>query len=558
MSTAASTRAFRDSRVGAAFVSTDGRWLDVNDALCRMLGRSRAELVGHPLLEITPRGDRQATERALAEAVREGTTVLEKRYLRPGDEIVWVEISASVITPETGAPYLFGQYRDITAHRRDREALERQAAHDALTGLFNRAVLLERLAEALARGDGAALVVLDLDGFKVVNDSLGHRVGDEVLALVAPRLAATLGPGDTLARLGGDEFGVLCAGVVRPLEAVERARRLSAAVAEPVALSSGRHTLSVSAGVVLIETAADTPEALLRDADAAMYRAKARGRGQIVLFEEAMRAEAVARLRDEDDLRTAIDERQFVLAYQPIVDTETLAPIALEALIRWNHPSRGQLAPEVFIPLAEETGLISEIGDWVLDTACGQLAAWQHESSRARGLQVTVNVSAVQLRDDAFSRRVASALRSSGIDPASLGIEITESAFMLDTTARAVGALQALGVKTLIDDFGTGYSSLAYLTRFPIDALKIDRAFVAGLVGGEQDAAVTKAIIAIASELELGVVAEGVENPRQLARLRALHCPTVQGFGISRPLRAEEVVGYLPAAPRAVLLGKTG
>ncbi len=537
-------RAFQDSRVGAAFVSTDGRWLDVNDALCRMLGREPAELLGTPLVSLTIPEDRGSTTQAIGLATK-GFTTYEKRYLRPDGAVVWVEVSASLITPEIGAPYLFAQYRDLTAHRHDRDTLAYQAVHDPLTGLFNRTLLLDRLQTALARGDQVAVILLDLDGFKVVNDSLGHHAGDGVLTALAPRLEAATQPTDTLARLGGDEFVVLCERLAGPLDAVDRAARLAAAVTEPFELDGGRHSVTASLGVAVSDGPADTATTLLRDADAAMYRAKAKGRGQVELFDHTMRDEAVARLQLEHDLRLAIDEEQFVLEYQPIVDTVTLAPVALEALIRWNHPTRGLLAPASFIPLAEETGLIDPIGDWVLDTACTQLAAWQ-ESAGLRTLKVAVNVSPVQLASAGFAPRVARVLRRSRLTPGSLCLEITENVILAtQAPAAALTALKALGTRIFLDDFGTGYSSLAYLTRFPIDTLKIDQAFIAALDGSAHSSAITKAIIALAHELDLGVVGEGVETTAQLEQLRRLHCPAIQGYVISRPIPAASVPAYL-------------
>ena len=550
-------RAFQDSQIGAAFVSTDGVWLEVNDSLCRMLGRSRAELVGSSLFTITAPDDRDATEAAVARA-GSGFVEHEKRYLRPDGEVVWVGLSASVITPEVGEPYLFGQYRDITAHKRDRDALAHQAVHDPLTGLFNRTLLLDRMTTALARGEHVAVVLLDLDGFKVINDSLGHHTGDEVLATIAPRLAAATLPGDTLARLGGDEFVVLCERLGGPLEAVDRANRLAEALNVTVELASVRHAPTASIGVAISQGEHDTAETLLRDADAAMYRAKARGRGRIELFDRTMRDEAVARLRFEQDLRLAVEEQQFVLEYQPIVESRTLRPAALEALLRWDHPQRGRLAPDTFIPFAEETGLIEQIGDWVIETACRQLAVWQRESARHARLQLTVNVSPVQLTVAGFTDRVARAIRAARISPDSLCFEITESAIIADSAPSvALEELRALGVSIVLDDFGTGYSSLAYLTRFPIDTLKIDRTFIAQLDGSAQNSAILKAILAIAHELELGVVAEGVEDQAQLEELRALNCPYVQGYGIARPLAAADVPAFISRRVRYLRLAES-
>jgi diguanylate cyclase (GGDEF)-like protein/PAS domain S-box-containing protein len=540
-------RAFQDSQIGAAFISTEGRWLEVNGALCQILARGREELIGTSLFEITAHEDREATVAAFAGVVEgKGFVEYEKRYLRPDGEIVWVEASGAVITPEVGTPFLFAQYRDVTAHRRDRDALAHQAVHDPLTALFNRTLLLERLERALARREAVAILLLDLDGFKTVNDSLGHHTGDEVLRDIAPRLAAAVAPGDTLARLGGDEFVVLCLGLSGPVEAIERARRLAAVVATPIELPTGSYTLSASIGVATSEGRPDTAGTLLRDADAAMYSAKAKGRGRIERFDHMMRDEALARLRLEQDIQVALEGDQFTLEYQPIVDVDTLRPVAFETLLRWDHPARGRLAPEAFIPLAEETGLITPIGDWVIATACAQLAAWQAGAPGSGRLQLSVNVSPVQLSMAGFVERVARILRRSGITPGSLALEITESALFGDEApAAALAELKALGVKIILDDFGTGSSSLASLTRFPIDTLKIDQTFIAPLDGTPQSATIAKTILAIARELLLDVVAEGVETRLQLDQLRVLGCPHIQGQVIAHPLLADDVPPYL-------------
>jgi diguanylate cyclase (GGDEF)-like protein/PAS domain S-box-containing protein len=548
-------RAFRGSQIGAAFVSTDVRWLEVNDALCRMLGRTADELIGRSLLDITAPDDRASTSVAVALATQ-GFAEDEKRYVKPNGDIVWVALSATVIRPETGAPYLFVQYKDITDHRRDRDALAHQAVHDPLTGLFNRTLLLDRLGTGLARGGAVGVILLDLDEFKLVNDSLGHRAGDDVLIALAQRLTVATAPTDTLARLGGDEFVVLCEGVSGPLDALDRASRLSSALSAPVELPTGRHTLTASIGVATSRGPSDTAEILLADADAAMYRAKAAGRGRIEIFDHTMRDEAVARLQLEGDLQLAAQRGQFVLEYQPIVDTHTLRPVALEALIRWDHPDHGRMSPDSFIPVAEETGSIHQIGDWVIATACAQLAEWQRAQPGQPELQVSVNVSPMQLAADGFVNRVADLLRRSTIAPGTLCLEITETVLVAgDVPAAVLAALRALGIRILLDDFGTGYSSLAYLMRFPINTLKIDQAFVAELDGTSAHSAITKAILAIARELELGVVAEGVEKLDQLEQLRALGCPFVQGYAISKPMPATDVPVYL-AQPNSPFLGR--
>ena len=540
-------RAFEGSQIGAAFFSTEGQWLEVNAALCQILGRRPEDLIGTSLYEITAPEDHDATDAAFARAARgEHVVEYEKRYLRPDGEIVWVAVSGSVITPEIGPPYMFGQYRDITTQRRDRVALAHQAAHDPLTALFNRTLLLERLERALTRHEAVAVLLLDLDGFKTVNDSLGHHTGDDVLRGIAPRLAAAVAPGDTLARLGGDEFVVLCVGLRAPQEAIDRARRLAAAVATPFELATGHHRLSVSIGVATSHGRPDTAATLLRDADAAMYRAKAAGGGRVELFDHTMRNEALEQLLLEQDIRVALDRGEFTLAYQPIVGIDAVRPVAFEALLRWDHPERGRLEPEAFMPLAEETGLIGPIGDWVIASACARLADWQTTAPGQARLRMHVNLSPAQLSPEGFVDRVGRIIRRSRIAAGSLSLGISESALLGDEAPAAVlAALRTLGARIALDDFGTGYSSLLSLARFPIDALRIHRTFVAALDGTPGSATVTKAILAVARELALDVVAEGVDTDPQLERLRVLGCPQLQGRAISRPLLAAEVPAYL-------------
>jgi len=542
-------RSFVDSAIGAAFVSTDLVWLEVNDALTKLLGRTREELVGSSTLAVTHPDDVEVSRTAW-HATSEKTVEFEKRYLRPDGSVIWAALSISIITPEVGEPYHFTQCRDITQNKQDRQALEHQAVHDSLTGLFNRTLLVDRLETSLARrqesGRQVGVILLDLDQFKVVNDSLGHHVGDEVLSAIAPRLSAATRRGDTLSRFGGDEFVLLCELLRDPMDAIDRANELAGALSSPVELSSGSYTVSASIGVAVSTTPADTASALLRDADAAMYRAKAAGRGRVEMFDNSMRDQAMARLQLESDLRGAVPGHQLVLEYQPVVNAATGRPVAVEALVRWDHPTRGRLGPDIFIPLAEETGLIVEIGDWVLEEALTQLAAWQDAVPMDPPLSVSVNVSVRQLAVPGLVERMAHLLRALPLAPRSVGVELTESVLLDEGyPSSMLQALRDLGVHILLDDFGTGYSSLAYLEKFPIDALKIDRSFVARLEEGEERGAVLQAIFAMASALGLEAIAEGVDTAEQLRQLRELGCRWVQGFVIARPLPAAKVLPFL-------------
>jgi diguanylate cyclase (GGDEF)-like protein/PAS domain S-box-containing protein len=551
---------FVDSPIGAAIVSRNLVWLEVNDSLASLLGRSRESLVGQSVLAATHPADVARSE-AVNETLGEQAVEFEKRYLRPDGTVVWAAVSTRVIRPELGQPYHFTQFRDITEHKADRERLEHQAVHDPLTGLFNRNLLLDRLETALemtrVTGKQVGVVLLDLDQFKVVNDSLGHHIGDAVLSAIAPRLANATRHSDTLSRFGGDEFVLLCDQLAGPKDAIDRALVLAAALTSPVAISSGLYSVSASIGVAVSTGEGDTASTLLRDADAAMYRAKAGGRGRVELFDNSMRDQALARLQLENDLRGAVAGDQLFLEYQPVVNAATGRPVGVEALVRWNHPTRGRLGPDTFIPLAEETGIIEEIGAWVLEKALRQLAEWQAAVPMDPPLSVSVNVSGRQLAVPGLADLLAKLLDELPIAPRSVGVELTESVLLDDGyPASALQELRDLGVHILLDDFGTGYSSLAYLERFPIDALKIDRSFVMRLEESEERGAILRAIFAMAFALGLEAIAEGVETPGQLRQLRGLGCRWIQGYVVARPLPADQVLAFI--AEQATLSNALG
>ena len=439
----------------------------------------------------------------------------------------------------------------------DREAadaaLERLALHDVLTGLPNRALFLDRVRHALAaaRRPGASVAVLfaDLDRFKLVNDGLGHGAGDQLLVLVAERMRSVVRPTDTVARLGGDEFALLCQDLDGPADAVAVAERVAEAMARPFLLGGTEVFVTASVGVV-VGAAHEGPESLLRDADAAMYRAKDRGRARHEVFDDAMRVAAVTRLRLSRDLRWALERDELHLVYQPVIDLGWRGTTAVEALLRWRHPVHGPVSPGEFIPLAEESGLIVPIGAWVLGQACRQAVAWEADG---QVLTVAVNLSARHFCHPGLVDTVAGALRDSGLDPARLHLEITESAVMDEPEAaiEVMEELKALGVGLAIDDFGTGYSSLGYLKRFPVDALKVDRSFVGGLGSNLQDRTIAAAVVGLAHSLGLTAVAEGVETDQQLEELRALGCDSAQGFLWSRPVEPDALVPWLHAVGAA-------
>jgi diguanylate cyclase (GGDEF)-like protein/PAS domain S-box-containing protein len=429
---------------------------------------------------------------------------------------------------------------------READALHR-ALHDPLTGLPNRDLFADRLQFALARarrgGQWPAVLIADLDQFKFVNDSLGHPAGDELLRVLAPRLADSLRTIDTVARFGGDEFVVLCDGVEDELEAMMLARRLAEVAEAPVDVAGSPVRVTASVGVTMAGPGSDV-ESLIRDADTALYRAKVRGRGRCELFDAPMRAEVTARLELEIGLREALEEGRVALHYQQMVDLRSGRPIALEALMRWTHPVRGPVSPTEFIPVAEESGLIVPLGRWALREACAQTVALG-----AVGLPVSVNVSPRQLSHPGLVADVEAALADSGLEPRRLWLELTESVLLdaHDSPLSTLTELKALGVMLLLDDFGTGYSSLARLQRFPLDILKIDRSFVAEMTTNPRAAALVTAVVTMAAALGLLVMPEGIETEAQREALLDLGCSNGQGYLFSRPVPAGELAGLLPA-----------
>ena len=450
--------------------------------------------------------------------------------------------------PPLGLVHLFGE--DVTARRAMEERLRHEALHDPLTGLPNRRLLMDRLSAALdrgrRRGGGPALLFLDLDRFKVVNDSLGHPVGDQLLVAVADRLRPCVGPDDTVARFGGDEFAVLlqagsAEAALRTAETVQRA--LSA----PVGLGGYEVVTSASIGIAVATVQTDGPEALLRSADVAMYRAKAGGPGRCEVYDRAMHALALSRLRTETELRGALDRGEITPHYQPIVSLATGRISGVEALARWRHPERGWVHPAEFVGVAEESGAILELGRRVLAQACRDAGGWSSPS--AAGLGVSVNLSVKQLAQADLVQQVRRALDDSGCDPARLRLEITESVLVdsAEAAASTLARLKELGLRVLMDDFGTGWSSLSALHRLPVDGLKVDRSFVAAMGRDGRAGELVASVVALAHALGLEVVAEGIERPDQLAGLRALGCDAAQGYFFSPAVDADALARLLAA-----------
>ncbi len=533
----------RNASDGVLVLAETGRIRYASPAVERILGHDAAKTIDRPLTAAVHPGDRETVRRRIADvsATVGGETAMELRARHADGSWRTLESVAKNLLDDPAVNGIVVNYRDITERKALEQELTHQALHDELTGLANRSLFRDRLGHALARGTRGrgttAVLFLDLDDFKAVNDRLGHAAGDRLLVTIGGRLRASTRAEDTVARLGGDEFAV----IVEEDEpgAVEvAAGRILAALAAPVTLDRGEVVIRASIGIA-VGHGSEGGEELLRRADIAMYAAKARGGNCHVTYEDGLHDTAVARMELKEDLRGALSRGELHVAYQPIVDLESGAIEGSEALIRWDHPKRGPIPPLEFISIAEDNGLILELGRWVLDTAARQARAWQQETGRA-DLVISVNLSGRQIADAGFVDEVAAVLARSGLDPRTLTLEITESVLVEDVgaTVRAFRRLRALGVRLAIDDFGTGYSSLSYLRQFPIDVLKIDRSFVAGLDAGGDSVGLVRSILNLCSTLRLEAVAEGIETPEQRSVLRGLGARFGQGHLFARPMPA--------------------
>ena len=518
------------------FLSEQGmRLAHVNDAFCLLVARPAEQLLGTGWMGALHPDDVDRVVEQAAGVLEGGECETRARLVRAdGTELRTVLRLVHLFTPGVGAGFV-GTIEDVTERLAFEARLAHQANHDPLTGLPNRTLLDDYVTRRFTRGDsGLACLFLDLDDFKVVNDSLGHAAGDQLLIAVADRLREVVRPTDMVARFGGDEFVVVCE-QVDEAGAVGLAERIARALDAPLQLGGVELRPHASIGVTVQAADHVSSDDLIRDCDIAMYQAKAQGRGRISVVDRHARAAAHDKLRLVTELREAIASREITLAYQPVFSADDGQPVSVEALARWRHPERGAVSPATFVPLAEESGLIGSLGLLVLDEACRQMQEWSRTLGAAAPVRVAVNVSAVQL-DAALPGHVAAALDRHRLSPSRLSVEITESALMKDpTAARAVlQELRDLGVQLAIDDFGTGYSSLAYLRHLPVTCLKVDRSFVAELAGGHAE--ITSAIIALAGNLGLCTVAEGVETLDQAHVLAELGATYLQGFGLAVPM----------------------
>lgn len=525
----------------------NGSCVFVNAMFAIFARRDPSECVGLPTVELLAGADHERHKAAgdLVLMRGEASSAYEERLLDPSGSPRWFQTTQSPLFGEAGAIIgVLTTSLDITEQKMAHERLRHLAQHDALTGLPNRTYLAIRLQQIIAdRSDPSrlsALHLLDLDRFKSVNDTLGHFVGDQLLQVVTQQLEPLCGQQVTLVRLGGDEFALLQEGIDVPVQAETLAVEVLAALSKP--LKVGQHSINTTAslGIAFVGRDGSDVNEILKNADLAMYQAKTGGRNRYHVFAEDLRSRVNEYAWIEAGMRRALRDKEFVLHYQPQLHLRTGRIVGVEALIRWNHPERGLLAPGVFLPVAEESGLITEISNWVLQEACEQLASWRQLG--VRGLRMAVNMSPSQFNSSETWDMLTNLLAQTKIDPSTLELELTESAFVgrMDDAAQNMRMLKETGVSIALDDFGTGFSSLRLAKDLPVDALKIDRSFVRNLPRSKEDAAITQAIIRLARGLDLRVVAEGVENPEQLAFLRKEGCDEMQGFYLARPMAADE------------------
>ena len=544
------SRAVEQSANAVIITDRDGIIEYVNPWFTKITGYSAAEVLGLTPSILKSGVTRPEIYKDLWETLLSGKEWHGELYnTKKNGDLYWCLEAISPLKNEAGdVTHFVAITEDISERKQTEQTIRHLAFHDALTGLPNRRLFRDRLEQAIAAGQRNktrfALMLLDLDHFKTINDTLGHDAGDELLVVVATRLSERIRATDTLARMGGDEFALLACDIGHPDDVAHLARQLQLALSRPILIQGRELYLSTSVGITLFPDDTEDVEALVKHADIALYRAKDMGRDNFQFFTADMNRTIIERMNLVNNMRVAIERQEFVLHYQPQVDMVSGAIDSVEALIRWRHPEMGLVSPGQFITLAEETGMIAPIGEWVLRTACAQARSWQ---LAGMPLRVAVNLSGRQFLQGDLAAKIAGILDECGLDASLLEVEITESMLMQDTaqTNAALTALHRLGLKISIDDFGTGYSSLSYLKRMPIDILKIDQSFVRDIHTDPDDRSIVTAVIALAHSLHLKVVAEGVETPEQLAFLRSQKCDTVQGYLFSRPVPGDDVPALL-------------
>ena len=542
---------FENAPIGILLLDLSGRVFQANHTAAKLLAYDEQHMPGLHISRLFPEAQRVGIKQSLQELTSSTTTYKsEHRLVCQNGLETWSNVNIAMQRTSSGEPdYYIMQLADISDLKRGQEQMEQLAFYDTLTNLANRRLFQDRLEQTIQRcqryNRSAALLYLDLDNFKRVNDTLGHQIGDELLREVANRLLNCVRKEDTVGRSGGDEFTIVLNEISTPADAGQVAQKILNHLREPIEV--GRHPLVVttSIGITILPSDGENPNVLMGNADLAMYKAKERGRNNYQFYSDDLNQNAASRLRTEYEIRQAIEENQFELFYQPKVDLNTQQIVAVESLIRWNHPTRGLLAPNEFIPIAEETGSIIDIGAWVIEAAC--IACRQIQESTGQAIDVAVNISPRQFRDPNLVNNMRRSIREQGLNPNNIEAEITETMLMQDVEAahNTVVRLTELGIQLAIDDFGTGYSSLNYLRRFPIDTVKIDRSFVMELPDNKDDMAITKAVIAMAHQLKMAVVAEGVETREQMEFLQSQDCEYAQGYLFSKPIPFAEIVALI-------------
>ena len=537
-----------DHAAGMGLTAANGKWLRVNKSLSHMFACSEDELLETTLHSITHPEDVEWMNEQITNLLRGSISSiqLEQRFMRCDGQTIWALLSIAKVTKtQSKSANLIVQMQDITDRKRAEEKLVHEALHDPLTGLPNRALFINQVRKSLGRWrrrkQGAfALLFLELDAFKSVNDKFGHLVGDQLLVEVGERITSSIRPSDTVARLGGDEFTILLDDLNDRNEAIIALKRLVAKLTAPLTVAGRELVVTASIGVALSGPRYDDADQMLADADSAMYQAKKLGKARYEFFEQSTDAPLERHRQIATDVSSAVEREELLLEYQPIVELETGKIAGFEALLRWKHPTLGLIAPPDFISVAEDTGAILSIGEWVLDQACRQMRDWQKNCPQDPPLYVSVNLSVKQFTQTDLVEQVAVALHNAGLDPASLTLEITESMLMnADSAIRLLSHLHALGVGISIDDFGTGYSSLSYLHRLPIGVLKVDRSFVTSMSQNKESFEIVRTILNLAQSLNLKVVAEGIETEDQLEKLRLLKCGYGQGHFFAKALSVE-------------------